>query len=166
MNVWTNLAAITVGLSVLVSGPALAKKYDAEEHSGKHSSAYENHKDHDERDHDREKKHDKKQDSNYFNQDRAQKINSYYSEKAKKSKHCPPGLAKKNNGCKPPGQVKKWEKGQPLAADVVYYNVPNTLLNELGRTPVGEKIVRVGEDILLINAVTGLVIDVVESIFP
>lgn len=160
MNTWNQVAAISMGLSVLVSGSAYAKKPDVAEHGYGHSIS------HDKKDgHKHDEKHDKKSHSSYFSQDRAKKVNDYYSARASKAKHCPPGLAKKNNGCQAPGQAKKWVKGKPLPADVVYYNVPNALLYELGKTPVGQKIVRVGEDILLINAVTGLVIDVVESVF-
>lgn len=175
MKVWTNIAVITLGLSVLASAPAFAKKTDVDEHSGKHADRYDQVKGHDdERDHESDQaggreakeKHQEKQNSGYVNEDRANKISAYYAKKAKKSTHCPPGLAKKNNGCQPPGQAKKWEKGQPLASGVVYHDVPKALLNELGKTPVGEKIVRVGEDILLINAVTGLVIDVLGSTLP
>jgi Ni/Co efflux regulator RcnB len=154
MKSWNNLAAITVGLSLLVSGPAFAKKPDFAEHGGNHSA-----------NHDHGKKHDEKRHTNYFDQNRSKQISDYYSTKAKKSGHCPPGLAKKSNGCQPPGQAKKWAKGQPLPADVIYYNLPRNLLYELGNTPAGQKVVRVGEDILLINAVTGLVIDAIEHVF-
>lgn len=154
MKSWNNLAAITIGLSLLVSGPAFAKKPDFAERGGDHSAH-----------HYQEKKQDKNQHTRYFDQSRSKKISDYYSTNAKKSGHCPPGLAKKNNGCQPPGQAKKWAKGQPLPADVVYHNLPRNLLFELGNTPAGQKVVRVGADILLINAVTGLVIDAIEQVF-
>lgn len=154
MKNWNTLAAITVGLSLLVSGPAFAKKPDFVEHGADHS-------DH----HEHEKKQDKYQHISYFDQRKSKKIKDYYQTHRKTSGHCPPGLAKKNNGCQPPGQAKQWTKGQPLPDDVVYYNLPRHLLSELGKTPTGQKIVRVGEDILLINAVTGLVIDAIEHVF-
>lgn len=160
MKSWNNLAAITVGLSLLVSSPVFAKKPDFAEHGGNHSADHGH--DHG---HGHGKKHDEKRHTNYFDQNRSKQISDYYSTKVKKSGHCPPGLAKKNNACQAPGQVKKWAKGQPLPADVIYYNLPRNLLYELGNTPAGQKVVRVGEDILLINAVTGLVIDAIEHVF-
>ena len=97
----------------------------------------------------------------YFNEYRKDQIRNYYS-KSQKSANCPPGLAKKNNGCQPPGQAKKWRKGQPLPRDVGYYNLPATLIDELGRTPEGDRIVQVDSDFLLINEATGMVIDAFE----
>lgn len=72
--------------------------------------------------------------------------------------NCPPGLAKKNNGCLPPGQAKKWAVGQPLPHDVVYYSLPAALLAQLTPPPAGNQYVRVGTDILMIAAGTGLVV--------
>jgi len=94
----------------------------------------------------------------YFNEYRKNQLRNYYS-KAQKPTNCPPGLAKKNNGCQPPGQAKKWRKGQPLPRDVGYYNLPATLIDELGRTPEGDRIVQVDSDFLLIDVATGMVID-------
>jgi Ni/Co efflux regulator RcnB len=154
MKIYNSFATLTLGLSLLISGPALAKKPDFAVHSGDHSAQHEQHK-----------KHDKNEYTSYFDQSRSQRISDYYRTQAKKSGHCPPGLAKKNNGCQPPGLAKKWTKGRPLPADVIYHNLPRDLLYELGATPAGQKVVRVGEDILLINAVTGLVIDAIEHVF-
>lgn len=78
--------------------------------------------------------------------------------------HCPPGLAKKNNGCLPPGQAKKWVRGQPLPRDVVFYELPRGLLSELGQPPAGHKFVRVGADILLLTLGTSLVVDAIENL--
>ena len=94
----------------------------------------------------------------YFNEYRKNQLRNYYS-KAQKPANCPPGLAKKNNGCQPPGQAKKWQKGQTLPQDGGYYNLPATLIDELGRTPEGDRIVQVDSDFLLINGATGMVID-------
>jgi Ni/Co efflux regulator RcnB len=94
----------------------------------------------------------------YFNEHRRNQIRNYYS-KGQKPADCPPGLAKKNNCCQPPGQSRKWRKGQPLPRNVAYYNLPATLIDELGRTPEGEKIVQVDWDFLLISVATGMVID-------
>ena len=146
MNVKFNQAAILLGISILVASPAFADKPDSPGKSGKQKSSHEY------------------QDSHYyFDDDRSQRIRNYYSE-SKKSGNCPPGLAKKHNGCRPPGQVKQWHKGQPLPRDVVYYDVPYSLRHQLGRTPEGQKLVRVGTDILLISIGTGMVLDAVQDL--
>jgi Ni/Co efflux regulator RcnB len=75
--------------------------------------------------------------------------------------HCPPGLAKKHNGCMPPGQAKKWRRGYPLASDVIFHELSHRMARQLGRPPAGHRYVRVAQDILLIAAGTGLVVDAV-----
>lgn len=157
------LMAATVGFSMLLSAPVFAKKSDSDEHKEHHNAASYKQKHDDDHGHQSENKHQRSKKNSYFDLDRKKKIHTYYG--AKKSRYCPPGLAKKSHGCTPPGQAKRWTKGQPLQADVVYYNLPSNLLYELGQTPRGQKVVRVGEDILLINAVTGLVIDAIEQVF-
>lgn len=99
----------------------------------------------------------------YFSSERAQRIRDYYVAR-RSSGSCPPGLARKGNGCLPPGQAKKWQRGHPLPTDVIYYDLPGALLNELGRTPTGQRIVRVGADLLLIDAGTRMVIDALEDL--
>ena len=71
---------------------------------------------------------------------------------------CPPGLAKKHNGCMPPGQAKKlgYSVGQPLPAGVVTSAVPADILRQLGTPPVGQRYVRVGDDILLLSSGTAV----------
>jgi Ni/Co efflux regulator RcnB len=98
----------------------------------------------------------------YFSDNRIALINNYFTQ-SQASGNCPPGLAKKNNGCQPPGQAKKWQKGEKFPQDEVYYDLPSALLNELGRTPEGQKIIRVGTAVLLINAASGLIIDAIED---
>src|SRR5882757_3263567 len=78
----------------------------------------------------------------HFDDDRRGHVRSYYEEEFRGG-HCPPGLAKKHNGCMPPGQAKKWRVGQPLARDVVIYDVPPTLVVKIGAPPPGYKYVRV-----------------------
>jgi hypothetical protein len=77
---------------------------------------------------------------------------------------CPPGLAKKHNGCMPPGQAKKWRVGQPLAREIVYYDLPPALVVRIGAPPPGYRYVRVAADILLIAVGTGLVIDAIADL--
>lgn len=99
----------------------------------------------------------------YFTDDRIHVITDYYG-RNKSSKGCPPGLAKKGNGCQPPGQAKKWHRGDILPADVVYYEIPVPLSRELGPIPVGHKVVRVGTDLLLIAVGTRMVLDAVNDL--
>jgi len=98
----------------------------------------------------------------YFTDHRIDVIRDYYSHN--KSKGCPPGLAKKGNGCQPPGQAKKWHRGDILPADLVYYDIPLELVRELGRVPDGHKVVRVGTDLLLIAVGTRMVIDALDDL--
>ncbi|MDT8991084.1 DUF1236 domain-containing protein [Curvibacter sp. APW13] len=87
----------------------------------------------------------------------------YYGAQARAGK-CPPGLAKKNNGCLPPGQAKKWQKGQVLPRDVQYYPLPNELVVRMGVPPAGYKYVRVAGDILLVAVGTMMVVDAIQDI--
>jgi Ni/Co efflux regulator RcnB len=99
----------------------------------------------------------------YFGDQQRLAVRDYYSEQSRAGK-CPPGLAKKNNGCMPPGQAKKWSVGQPLARDVVFYPVPQTISVRLGVPPSGYRYVRVASDILLIAVGTSMVIDAIQDL--
>lgn len=100
----------------------------------------------------------------HFGDDQRTVIHNYYSEQYRMGRRCPPGLAKKNNGCMPPGQARKWAVGQPLPRDVVYYNLPSSIVVQLGVPPSGHRYVRVASDILLIAIGTGMVIDGIENL--
>lgn len=99
----------------------------------------------------------------YFDDRRRVAVREYYGEQIRSGK-CPPGLAKKNNGCMPPGQAKKWNVGRPLPRDVVYYDVPQSLVVRLGAPPSGHRYVRVAADILLIAVGTSMVIDAIQDL--
>lgn len=103
-------------------------------------------------------KHAYKHGEAYFTDHHRHAVSEYYGKNYRSGK-CPPGLAKKQNGCLPPGQAKKWQKGKPLPHDVIYYNVPRSLVIELGVPPQGYKYVRVGADILMIAIGTRMVVD-------
>ncbi len=156
MNSHIQKSAIVVILMMFCAAPSYAKKPDSPGNSEKNQSEHHY-------DHNSATGVESNSNQGYFSDYHQSRIRSYYSY-TRDSGNCPPGLAKKNNGCQPPGQAKKWRKGQPLPSDVDYYDLPNALLHELGRTPEGQKIVRVGTDFLLINAGTGLVIDVLEGL--
>ncbi len=95
----------------------------------------------------------------YFDDRNRDAVRTYYASAGKGGKSCPPGLAKKNNGCLPPGQAKKWNVGQPLPRDVVFYPVPNQLIVTLPPVPVGHRYVQVAGDILLIAIGSKMVVD-------
>jgi len=73
-------------------------------------------------------------------------------------------LAKKRNGCMPPGQSKKWVIGRPLPRDVIFYDLPPSLLVNIGPPPPGYRFVRVASDILMIAIGTGMVMDAINDL--
>ncbi|MHB0926614.1 MAG: hypothetical protein ACYC1F_08935 [Gallionellaceae bacterium] len=99
----------------------------------------------------------------YFDDHRRTVARDYYHEQLR-SGRCPPGLSKKHNGCMPPGQAKKWAVGRPLPRDVIFYDVPPTLIVQLGQPPARHRYVRVATDILLIAVGTGMVMDAIEDL--
>ncbi|MDT8380510.1 MAG: hypothetical protein RQ739_16640, partial [Desulfotignum sp.] len=103
------------------------------------------------------------QKSEHFSEQNKKFIHQYYSDRFRKG-HCPPGLLKKKNGCLPPGQAKMWRKGQPLPREVIFHNLPSSILGQLGPPPPRHRFVRVAQDILLISIGTGIVLDALEDI--
>ena len=59
----------------------------------------------------------------------------------------------------PPGQAKKWRKGQPLPQGVAYYELPHDLVYRMPPPPPRHRYVRVGSDILLLSIGSGIVVD-------
>ncbi len=90
-------------------------------------------------------------------------VHTYYQEQFHGG-HCPPGLAKKHNGCMPPGQARKWQMGRPLPSDVVFYEVPHSLVVQIGLPPSGYRYVRVARDILMIAVGTTMVVDAIQDL--
>lgn len=99
----------------------------------------------------------------YFNDNHRNVVHDYYAEQYRAGK-CPPGLAKKHNGCMPPGQAKKWQIGRPLPRDVIFHDLPQSVLIQLGPAPSRHRFVRVASDILLIAVGTGMVIDAIQDL--
>lgn len=124
--------------------------------------------DRDRNDHDGRSYRDGRSDTNIsinlgFNDRQRTYIHDYYRDEFRDGR-CPPGLAKKHNGCMPPGHAKRWRKGYPLDRDIIYYDLPPTILVELGPPPRGYRYVRVAADVLMIAIGTGLVIDAVADL--
>jgi Ni/Co efflux regulator RcnB len=103
------------------------------------------------------------QKSGYFSEHKKKFVRQYYSDQFRKG-HCPPGLLKKGNGCLPPGHAKMWKKGQPLPREVIFHDLPPSILGQLGPPPPMHRFVRVAQDILLISSGTGMVLDAFENI--
>jgi len=99
----------------------------------------------------------------YFGDSQRGVINNYYGNEFRAGR-CPPGLAKKNNGCMPPGQAKKYVVGQRLPRNVVYYEVPQRVVYQLGAPPSGYRYVRVASDILLLAVGTSMVVDAIQGL--
>lgn len=98
-----------------------------------------------------------------FRDDDRRVVSEYYGHERQKGK-CPPGLAKKSNGCQAPGQAKKWHRGQALAKDIKYYELPAELRVRLPLPPPNHRDVRVAGDILMVAIGTGMVVDAIEDI--
>jgi len=157
--------ALVVG-GILAAGPVMADKPDWAGKGGKNERM-------DQRD---EKKGEKSNDDTksrrdgpaaaqrgHFEPRHREIVREYYTEQFR-SGRCPPGLAKKHNGCMPPGQAKKWQVGRPLPREVVYYEVPQPLVMQIGAPPRGYRYVRVATDILLIAIATGMVVDAIDDL--
>lgn len=99
----------------------------------------------------------------YFSDRHRYLIRSYYAEQYRRG-HCPPGLAKKKNGCMPPGQARKWHLGRPLPRNVIFHDLPSSLMVQLGPPPAGHRFVRVASDILLITVGTGMIVDAITDL--
>lgn len=156
---------------ILAAGPVMADKPTWAE-GGKNSKDDKHDKDDK---YERKNKHDKKESGRHdedehsagkrghFEERHRVLVNEYYSEQFR-GRRCPPGLAKKQNGCMPPGQAKKWQIGQPLPRDVVYYTVPKPLVTQIGQPPAGYRYVRVASDILMIAIENGMVADAIRNL--
>ncbi|MBA3010859.1 MAG: RcnB family protein [Proteobacteria bacterium] len=99
----------------------------------------------------------------YFSEQKRTFIHGYYSDQFR-HKHCPPGLIKKGKRCIPYGHAKKWSKGRRLPREVIFYDLPPSIVVQLGPPPPRHRFVRVAQDILLIAIGTGMVVDAFEDI--
>jgi Ni/Co efflux regulator RcnB len=160
------LLTLVTTLTLTFSLPVLADKPSSNGNQGNSAKSHEKHKNK-QKGYSDGYSHVKKGDVNnvsvYFNDQQRNVIGNYYREEYH-SGHCPPGLAKKNNGCMPPGQAKKWRKGSPLPHDVIYYDLPSTVVVQLGRPPAGHRYIRVASDILLMAVGTGMIVDAIQDL--
>jgi len=70
-----------------------------------------------------------------------------------------------HHGKYPPGQVKKWHRGQPLPSYVTYYELPRELYVRLPPPPPNHRYVQVAGDILMIAVGSSMVVDAIDDIF-
>lgn len=77
--------------------------------------------------------------------------------------HCPPGLAKKGS-CVPPGQQKKWAKGDRIPDGLEYRVIVRYGDYRLPKPRSGEVYIETGRDIYLIAEATKRVIEAVNLI--
>ncbi|WP_227871453.1 RcnB family protein [Novimethylophilus kurashikiensis] len=163
-------SAVVAALAMLaIAGPAFAdrdKWDDGPGHGDKRDRGHEDRRDdrHDDRRYEerREYRGERHEDRHFHDHDRVV-IHDYYEHEYSRG-FCPPGLAKKHNGCMPPGQARRWEIGRPLPRDVVYYDLPPSVVIELGPPPPRHRYVRVASDILLIAIGTGMVVDAIDDL--
>lgn len=159
---FSRVVMLTV-LGMLSVTPALAGK-PAHAGGGNKHAEREHHSEskHREREDDHKRENNDRGDRHFDERHRAV-VHEYYVKELRLG-HCPPGLAKKNNGCRPPGQAKKWRKGRPLPREVVFYDLPPQLVQQLGAPPSGHRFVRVASDILLIVIGSGIVADAIDDL--
>jgi hypothetical protein len=86
-------------------------------------------------------------------------IENYYGQSHKGGKRLPPGLAKRN-GNLPPGLAKRDKLPPGLRGETL----PQDLEDKLSRLPSTHVRVRIGQDIILMDRVTRVIIDVVYGI--
>jgi Ni/Co efflux regulator RcnB len=169
-SVQTKVAlALLVGGLLTSGAPVMAGQPDWAGGKGKSDQSDRGNQRHDQRDDRADKRDHQRNDRNrradyrnHFEDRHNVMVRDYYAQQYRGGR-CPPGLAKKNNGCMPPGQAKKWTMGRPLPRNVVYHNVPQPLISQLGAPPAGHQYVRVASDILLIAINNGTVVSAIQN---
>ena len=146
---------------LLATTGALAEKPEWAD-GGKHGQfKKEKHRDKYERDDESRDRHEQR--DGHFGSSQRTVITTYYTDEYRKGR-CPPGLTKKHNGCMPPGQARQWAVGRVLPRNVVYYDLPPSVIVQMGVPPAGHRYVRVASDILLIAIGTSMVVDGIENL--
>lgn len=95
-----------------------------------------------------------------FDNGAKQAVRSHYGS-SYAGKSCPPGLAKKNNGCLPPGQAKKYNRGDVVPESVTLYRIPDALEVKLKLLPAGYVYRYVDGEVLVVAEAARKVIDAV-----
>lgn len=156
----TTVLALAIA-GILATGPVMADKGGKHDHDrgdqrdDRHGDGGKSKDDHDRRSSEKNR---------HFEERQQVMVREYYVEHYRDDRRCPPGLAKKHNGCMPPGQAKKWKVGHPLPREVIFYEVPQPLVIQIGPPPSGHRYVRVAGDILMIAIGTGMVVDAINDL--
>lgn len=149
--------------AALLAPPVFADKPSKCE-GGRHKQNSHHHKRHDDyREYQPRAHQDRYERQYYFNDQHRGVFRAYYDDEFRHGS-CPPGLAKKQNGCLPPGQAKRWELGRPLPRDVIFYDLPDRVIRQIGYPPAGYRFVRVASDILMIAIGSGMVVDALSDL--
>jgi len=165
-----SFALVFMLIGILVAGPVLADKppWAGGDKGEKYKSKETQERYEGRRDRDRKEFYGKKRFEGkgyrYFTDRQRIRIREHYSDQYRRNGHCPPGLAKKHKGCMSHGQAKKWVIGRPLPRHVIFYDLPPSILVQLGPPPSRHRFVRVAQDILLIAVGTGMVVDAVDNL--
>lgn len=163
INLKSSLCLTATGIALaLAAGGAFAEK-PSWAGDGKHKQGKERHEEGDRSERGRDGDRHGSSVAFGFSGDDRRIASEYYGAQVRKGK-CPPGLAKKNKACQPPGQAKKWQKGQSLAKDIKYNELPKELRVRLPAPPPNHRYVQVAGDILMIATGTRMVIDAIEDI--
>jgi len=89
-------------------------------------------------------------------------IHRYYRNKKLKRKGLPPGLAKKEK--LPPGLEKQFKKNGKLPPGLAKRSLPRELEERLSPIPGGYVRLKVGSNIILMNATTEVIADIIYDI--
>ncbi len=161
----TTALAIAIG-GILMTSPVMADKGGKHDRGDQRDERRDERRD-DRRDDQREERRDDDRGSSgknhHFEERQHVMVREYYAEHYR-GRRCPPGLAKKHNGCMPPGHEKQWQVGRTLPREVIYYEVPQPLVAQIGPPPAGHRYVRVAGDILLLAIGTGMVVDAINDL--
>jgi Ni/Co efflux regulator RcnB len=157
------LVALAIA-TLFVGGSGFARDHD----NGRHEDKERRHADHDHQREQQERHEDRREHEEvragaYFDDRHREVARAYYRRHYGRG-GCPPGLAKKHNGCLPPGQARNWAVGQPLPRDVIVYSIPQPLIVQLPRAPLGYRYVRVANDIVLLSLESAIVVDVIAGL--
>lgn len=108
-----------------------------------------------------EKYHDDDYDDNDDGKGKGKKKKKHGKKKGK-DKGLPPGLAKKDT--LPPGLAKQLEKNGTLPPGLAKKDLPHDLLERLPARYKGHERVIVGDDVVLLERTTGVVLDVLRDV--
>jgi hypothetical protein len=79
--------------------------------------------------------------------------------------HCPGGLVRKSNGCRLLGDARRaWSLGAPVPPLTVFLPLPSMLQSRLQPLPRGYRFVRIDTDVLVLDADTRRITEVVASV--